>query len=61
MSIVKKGIQALFMQKAWTGAFLGHDQDGKWQKLRSRTRSVHMKDVGVRDALPSTKQPAHRR
>ena len=55
MSIGKKGIQALFIQKAWAGAFLGHDQDGKWHK----NRSVHiMKDVGVRDALPSTKQPA---
>ena len=43
------------MQKAWAGAYLGHDQDGKWH----RNRSVRiMKDVGVRDGLPSTKQPA---
>ena len=33
MNIGKKGVQALFMQKAWAGAFLGHDQDGKWRKI----------------------------
>ena len=58
MSIEKQGMQALFMQQAWilgSAFFFRHDQDGKWHK----NRSVHiMKDVGVRDALPPTKQPA---
>ena len=45
-----------------------HGQGLFWDMIRtesgeklSRTMSVHMKNVGVRDALPSTKQPARRR
>ena len=45
-----------------------HGQGLFWDMIRTesgeklnRTMSVHMKDVGVRDAVPSRKQPARRR
>ena len=34
--LTKKGMQALFMQEALARPFLGHNQDGKWQKIEKQ-------------------------
>ena len=57
----KKAFRPCSWKRHWQGLFWDIIKTENGEKLRSRTSSVHTKDVGVRDAVPSRKQPARRR